>query len=583
MSTLGSRTVCAFFVLVCLLPSVTMAQDDGEDAPDQQLPEIAPQEIEIRGELQLSFPSLQRQPLRGFSSPPVIPSVPEDRMPYLPSYKQELEDLPESLPAPEAVSQTVTTPAAPKEGVVEIGGGRYGSRFARGRLSLPLSSKQTLSLNADYSGTNGFSPYSGSDVSTPSDELEGGVQFESRHEALSIRAGLHGSVDDYTLYGLSTLPQPPSDSLVPGRTGYSGGPTAQLRTFGSVESSLTVSFDRTQYNTETVLRSGGTSTAAFREDRLSADGRLTVPVGATPLTVDALAQRAWYGGDVPAETSVRVDGGLSLQVVETALITAQVGGRALRFEAPMSSRRDLGNASATFLAPQGRVELSLGSGATIFAENTPSLSSGGLDDLYAHSPYVEHAPSVRPTLYTTKAESGFLFSLGPLRLEPTAGYRYAPSYRYVESPSPATPNGAFPVRYGSARIVHGGAELALQGVPHIEAAVDISVRDGTLIGEDAAIPYFSPLIAHTTFSVAFADQRGRLQMTSTIESPRPTTPTGDVEVGTYVSADLEGSYELTSLLDAVMRINNLSPGAPKRWARYARPPTTIMGGFRIHW
>jgi hypothetical protein len=125
--------------------------------------------------------------------------------------------------------------------------------------------------------------------------------------------------------------------------------------------------------------------------------------------------------------------------------------------------------------------------------------------------------------------------------------------------------------------------LALLGIQGMEASAGISVRDGVLVGDDDAIPYFSPVVANAMLSVSFADQRGLLQTTGTIESPRPVDRAASDEVRTFVSFDVEGSYEVTSLLDVVLRLRNLGPRAPKRWARYPQPPATVMGGFRIHW
>ncbi len=579
MPRLSSRLLCALFILACILPLKSVAQDEGDDS-DQQLPEIAPQEIEIRGELQLSFPSLQRQPLRGFATPPSIPSVPDGRMPYVESYKQELDDLPESLPAPDAVSQTVNTPASPQQGFVEMGGGRYRSRFARGRLSLPLTDQQTLSVRADYSGLEGFTPFSGTDVSTPADMSEGVIQFESRHDDLSITADVQGQGQGYTLYGVAPMGRDTA-AVAPSRSGYTIGPRFQLRTFGSVRSSLEVAFNRTQYTTQQAARANAPS-ASYAENRLAFDGSVTFPVSSTATTIDALAHRAMYSGDIPEASGYRFDGGLSLQLAQSDIFSAEVGGRALAFEAPSNPELGTANpATANFIAPSGRVEATLAPGTTLFAENAPSLTSDGLSELYQRNPYAEHAPSVRPTLYTTKVESGLLLSLGPLRIQPSVGYRYAPSFQYFRSPRTDDP---LSVEYGSARIIHGGGEIALQGITDVEASVGVTVRDGELIGDDTSIPYFSPVVANAMFSVSFADQKGRIQTTGTIESPRPirSSPSSP-EVGTYVSFDVEGSYAVSSLLDAVIRVKNLGPGAPEKWARFARPPAQFMVGFRIRW
>jgi hypothetical protein len=516
-------------------------------------------------------------------------------MPYIEPYKQELEDLPESLPAPEAVSQTVTTPAPPQQGFVEMGGGRYLSRFARGRLSFPLTSQQTLSVRADYSGMEGFTPFADSDVSTPSDVFDGTLLFESRHDGLAFTADVHGQAQDYTLYGLPSVLQDTSETA-PGRSGYTGGTSLRLRTFGRVESSVDVAFNHTRYTTQQISPAGppvgpptqSVPSGEFRENRLSFDGSITFPLGATATTIDALAHRSSYGGDEPSTTGYRVDSGLSLHLVNSDFFSAELGGRFLGFEAPFNSRRaDGATATAAFIAPAGRLELSLSPGITLVAENKPTVTSDGLTGLYALNPYAEHAPSVRPTLYTTKAESGFLLSLGPVRFEPFVGYQYAPNYQYFRSPnsSRSASGTPFPVEYASAQIIHGGAEVALQGVTGVEASVGVAVRDGSLqIGDDAAIPYFSPLVADAMLSVSFADQKGLLQTTGTFESPRPTGPSpSSEEVGTFVSFNVEGSYALSSLLDAVVRIEHLGAGAPEKWARYPRPPATFMAGFRIHW
>jgi hypothetical protein len=538
------------------------------------LPEIAPREIEIRGELQLSFPALERQPLRGFASPPTIPSVPEGRTAYTDAYKQSLETLPESLPAPDAVSQPVDTPKPPKRGLLEMGGGRYVSRFVESRIALPLTTQQRLSFEVDYTGTNGYSPFAGADVETPADDLTGRVQFESRHDALTLRADVHGSADQYTLYGLPIVAQDTAASA-PDRTALAGGAAAQLRTHGSVESSVRVSYDYSRYETELSLPPTSAQ-PEVTEGQLGFDGSAHVPIGNTGVHLDLSGTRSTFGADAGTNTAYGVDGGLAVTIVERNGLSVRAGGRFVSFDYP--------SASASFMLPQVRVEWTLSPAVSVYARNTPGLSAGSFAALYAQNPYAESLPSPRPTLSTTDAAAGFRVSLGPIQARTTAGYRYAPSYRYFFSSSGiGTVDDPFQVGYDSARLLRGGAELALQGITGVEASAGISVRNGTLVGDDDAIPYFSPVVADAMVSVSFADQRGLLQTTGTIESPRPVNRAETDEVRTYVSFDVEGSFEVTSLLDVVLRLQNLGPQAPKRWARYPQPPASVMGGFRIHW
>jgi len=586
MCTAVLRSLCAVVLLLGLLPGGALAQEEGQEEGDeesQQLPEIAPREIEIRGELQLSFPSLERQPLKGFTSPATLPSVPDGRTPYAESYKQALDDLPESLPAPSTGSDPVASPNPSEQGFVEIGGGRYASRFAEGRVSVPFTSHQRLSLQADYHGTEGFSPFSGADVNTSADNLAGRAQFESRHDNVTVQAHVHGMADQYTLYGLPVVVQDTA-AAAPDRMGSSIGTGVQLRSHGSVEANAELSYDLVQYETQRDP-TDASATSTFSEGRLGLDGALAVPVAGTQAHLDLTGSRSTLGGDEPSSSAYSVDGGAALHLLDSNQLSVQAGGRFLGFETPADpSVATSPSVTASFIVPQFRVEATLSPTLTAYANNTPALKGGSLSTLYAENPYAEHVPSLRPTLLTTDAEAGLRLSTGALRLRTTAGYRYAPSYQYFASPTgTGTKDEPFQVGYESARIVHGGAEVVLQGFTGVEASVGVSVRDGTLVGDDDAVPYFSPVVADAMLSVSFADQRGLLQTTGTIESPRPVDQAASAEVPTYVSFDVEGSYEVTPLLDAVLRIQNLSPSAPKRWARYPRPPASITAGFRMHW
>jgi hypothetical protein len=581
MSSAAPRFLLAAFILAWVLPHATHAQQEGDEEAPQQLPEIAPREIEIRGELQLSFPSLERQPLLGFATPTTIPSVPPDHAPYVETYKQALDDLPDSLPAPETVSQPVSTPQSPKQGFLEIGGGRYVSRFVAGRVSLPVTSQQRLSIRMDYAGTNGFSPYEQGDVDTPADDLTGGVAFLSRHDDLTFRADVYGAADRYTLYGLPAVVQD-SAASAPDRSAFSGGAAAQLRTHGTVASSVRVGYERTRYETQLDPTASG-SDAAFREVRLEMDGSVTVPVAGVEARLSGHGAWSSYGGRPASRSGYSADAGAALRLVDTGGLVVEGGGRFLGFDAPaFPALNGASTASATFIVPQARVEWSPAPSVSVHAANTPGLREGSLSALYTDNPYAAHAPSPRPTVYTTDAEAGLSLVLGPVQLRSAAGYRYAPSYRFFTAPAGPDRVG-FGVGYESARILHGGAELALLGVNGVEASAGVSVRDGVLVGDDAAIPYFSPVTADAMLSVSFADQRGHLQTTGTLESPRPVDRAETADVRTFMSVDVEGSFEVTSLLDLVFRLRNLGPRAPKRWARYPQPPATVMGGFRMHW
>ncbi|PSQ95800.1 MAG: hypothetical protein BRD55_09230 [Bacteroidetes bacterium SW_9_63_38] len=550
-----------------LLPATTQAQQP--DTSQQKLPEIAPQEFEIRGELQVSFPSLERQPLRGFASPPTIPTVPPDHTPFVESYKQDLENLPESLPTPAAAPESVAKTDPPNNGFIEAGGGRYASRFAAARYAVDFSPRQSLSVHADYDGTEGFSPSeSASGLDTPSDDVEGGVEFRSRHDGFSIRTRAFGSLSDYTLYG-----QPNLTTSAPSRTGTRLGAHGGLRTFGEIESRLGIGYTSTDYTTDPA----STASDDLSEGRLTLDGHLEIPLGGVSSYLDASLSRSSYREDVSGNPSgFSLSAGAGTEIWSTDRLSLQTGVRVLSYNAPPTTDA---TDSGTYIMPEARASYTLTSSITAFAENTPRLRDDGLHGLYGENPYADNVPAVQPTVFTTDASTGVRFSAGPVRVTTDAGFRYAPSYQFFTIPV----GGNLQVGYGSARILHGGAEMALQGVENIETSVSVSLRDGALVGPEEPIPHFSPVVADAMFSVSFLNDKALFQTTGTVESTRPADITTDREVDPYVSFDLEGSYQVTPLIDVLVKIQNVGPSAPTKWVRYPRPPAAVQAGVRIDW
>ncbi len=574
------RSLLASCLLLLLFPlSAALAQEqdadpeseqDPADAP--QLPEIAPREFEIRGELQIAFPELNRQPLTGFASPPSRPSVPTNRTPYVAPYKQALEGLPDRLPVPETVSAPVQSAPSPRTGFLEAGTGRYFSRFATGHFSVPLSPHEQVSVRADYTGTEGFTPFSDRTLETPSDALDGHIRLDSRRDPVHLSVAADGLIDDYTLYGVA---QSPGASFIPDRTFYSGQVSGRLQTVGTTPAELGVRYGQNQYTT---TRSS-TAETTFRERRVSVDGALELSLNGREGRVDGLFSRSVLGGDVPGGTEFDLDAGASAQVLQSSGLTVRAGGRVLWTEGPsFPEQAQSPTSSSTFVLPTARAEWDAAPWATVFAENTPRLDGSSLRTYHHQNPYTELAPPARPTVYTTDAQAGVDLTRGWLRVQLDAGYRYSPSYRFYQPQ-----RGQFAVAYESARIFHGGGRLALQGLDHVQAALGLSLRDGSLPARDTDIPYFASVRANGMLSVTFADGDASLQATGTLEGRRTTDLTGADELDPYLAVDVEGSYSVTSTIDLILRAENLSPNAPEQWLGFPRPPTQITGGFRIRW
>ncbi len=87
--TLSQRLVYTLFL--CILPFVSQGQDA---PPSTLLPDIDPQDIEIRGDFVIRFPGIMRQPILGFNPRPRVFQIDPNRMPFIESAEQVVASLP---------------------------------------------------------------------------------------------------------------------------------------------------------------------------------------------------------------------------------------------------------------------------------------------------------------------------------------------------------------------------------------------------------------------------------------------------------------------------------------------------------
>lgn len=548
-------------------PAHAQAPDQSAEA-DTSLYEIAPREIEIRGRLEVDLPSLERQPLRDLAPSVQVPTLPPTRQPYIGTYKRTLAEIPQQLPEPAPPSDALTPSGPASPASITAGGGRYLSRFIRGRMHVPLSSSESLELQGDYEGSEGHTPFDNDDAESAFDRATARLQFESRRSAYQLSAALHGFADSYTLYGV----QPAAS--IPDRVGLSAGATADLETRGSVPVALGLSYEETEYET---------GDRAFDESRLHAHGTIDVPLAPRALRLDGAFTASGLNGNFAADGDVvAFTGGALLTLFDTETYSLDAGARLLTFDGVVNpTAASAPDASAEFFAPYVKGRWRAAPALELYAHWTPRLDPHGLASTMATNPFVQHGPTLLPTLETTHAEGGARLTVGAVEVRAFAGYRYAPSFRYFLDTAPST--GRFGVFFDSAEILQGGAQVALRGLETVQASARLLIRDGTLTDTDRAIPNFAPVLGEGSVSVSFLDQKAFLELTGTVESPRYVTRDESAEVGTYADVDLNASYAVTPLLEVLARVQNIGSGTLEQWERYPRPPTVISTGLRLHW
>jgi outer membrane cobalamin receptor len=203
---------------------------------------------------------------------------------------------------------------------------------------------------------------------------------------------------------------------------------------------------------------------------------------------------------------------------------------------------------------------------------------------YEENPYLQDQFAILATPFPVDATAGARLQTGPVQLTAEGGYRYAPLYRYFTTASANQPYGSdlFQARYTAARIQHVGGRVALQGLEPVQASVAVTYRRGRL-DAGTAIPNFAPVTGSALVSYAFADRRGLLQLTGTLEGPRFADREKTQRLPLYLDADLRARYDITETIGLELDVHNLVPSTLERWAGYPRPPLTVTAGVRLQW
>lgn len=97
----------ASFVLLVLFPMLVHAQEAQKKKVNTLLPDINPQDIEIKGDFKATFPGLRRQPILGFNPTPPVFQVSGNQIPFMESPDEAVANLPISkLEKPIAPAKT---------------------------------------------------------------------------------------------------------------------------------------------------------------------------------------------------------------------------------------------------------------------------------------------------------------------------------------------------------------------------------------------------------------------------------------------------------------------------------------------
>ncbi len=586
ISISGARIFGLLIVLVFSSAGFAMGQDD---PPNQTLPDIAPREIEIKGELEVSFPSLQRQPLVGFYPPPRIAELPRSRQPYVEEYKQNSVDLPASpLQRPQVPSITSFATSNSRYGELELAGGSYYSRLARIRIGQPIGEEITLHGAFDYNGSEGSNVFDvDPSILNPNDSFAGfaGIRYHGR----SVSAGLtlDGFSDSYTLYALEQSSAYAYEN--PQRTAGGLGLTLELASGEAIDIPVAAKVRIGRASHESALLNGLLIIPPefdMIEKRVDAEGSAALPLNATKLLIDATAGAANQDEGEPSATSTaytKLAAGIAFsnRNVDLKLAPAFI---ASFFNPAVSSSGS--SEKIIYLSGDVRASLAPSPQLTVYAKNEPTVSPAALSDLYLHSPYLQDQPVLQPVVLPFNAEGGVKFFLGDVTLRGFGGYKHSPNYLHFRSPFtvellPDLQNGVIVADYDKADIFTAGAEFTAVMSKSLTVGASGKYQRGSLGEDNRDLAYFPRGLGSAYLTVAEGAWFFRLD--GLVQSSTFADLAKQIELDPAGQIRWKARYNIISSIGLTLSGRHFLGSDVRYWDGYPVTNHTLMGGVRITW
>lgn len=142
------------FILFC--PLFAFAQGGQQGADNSLLPEINPQDIEIRSEFKARFPGLRRQPILGFNPKPRVFQIDPNRMPFMETRDEAVADISVTqLGRPVPPERTILTNPDRINAYIRAGFGSFLTPEINGYGLYKLNEKSLLSADLNLRASDG--------------------------------------------------------------------------------------------------------------------------------------------------------------------------------------------------------------------------------------------------------------------------------------------------------------------------------------------------------------------------------------------------------------------------------------------
>ncbi|MDA1027918.1 MAG: hypothetical protein O3B41_02545 [Bacteroidetes bacterium] len=555
---------------------------------DVVLPDLAPREVEITGDLTIVFPALRRQPLVGFNPPPIVPDIPASRLPYAEAYKQPSADLPPSpVLAPDPPEVSAIANRTPMNGMMSASFGRHFDRSLAAEIAMRYTLTSSALFNIEYRGTDGHEPIAGSSANSGFDFLTSSLRLSTGLGPVVLSSAISGFKRSYSLFGLNPVlgsgaVSDPIRDLNGGllALGISSKPGAKYDARLSFKGGLTT------VDTEVYEPTVRVDPATTRDEKfLTTTGKLSIPITDGFIAFSATGSTSGLdSGSFPGST---VQSGYSQALVSylySKNLNIKAGVAVMGFRSDPQYAGDRPR-SLSYLSPVVELSYTLSSAMRVFGGNQPQLEAGLLKETYTSAPFLKDEPLLLPSLTSIDAHSGIEYLSEFVTTKFQLGYKELPYQRYAFQ-NPAIQNGYdrgyASLGYEKAQMMYGRVDLGVMLSPGMQFGLDAEYRQAELSDLKVDIPYFSPFSFGGFASVSFLEGDALAQLNFRHEAARPIDVTGIQKTGGITLVGIEGSYYLTSAYGLTAGVKNIG-ASPEFWHLYPLESTTFFVGAKYRW
>jgi hypothetical protein len=148
------RSYFATILLLFIISPALFAQTG--NTQNSLLPEIDPQDIEIRSEFRARFPGIRRQPILGFNPKPRVFRIDPNRIPFMESDKEAVASIAlTQLDRPKPPAKSALEDPSRTNAFIKAGFGSFTTPELEAYVLRRLNSESIASVNVDFSGSSG--------------------------------------------------------------------------------------------------------------------------------------------------------------------------------------------------------------------------------------------------------------------------------------------------------------------------------------------------------------------------------------------------------------------------------------------